>query len=59
MDDGTHYVTDVLSDYAVDFIEKNGKHQPGNPFFLYLSYSAPHVFIIPRGDKLGKYFLKV
>lgn len=53
-DDGTEYLTDKLTDYAVDFISKN-KDQP---FFLYLAYSAPHVFIVPRGDKLRKYMLK-
>ncbi|GHB83233.1 sulfatase [Persicitalea jodogahamensis] len=56
-DDGTHYLTDKLTDYAVEFLEK----QPADgqkPFFLYLAYSAPHVFIVPRGDKLSKYFRK-
>jgi arylsulfatase A-like enzyme len=53
-DKGTEYLTDKLTEYGVEFIEKNGK----NPFFLYLCYSAPHVFIVPRGDKLRKYFQK-
>ncbi|WP_373512323.1 sulfatase [Persicitalea sp.] len=58
-DDGTKYLTDKLTDYAVEFVEKNGeKENSKNPFFLYLSYSAPHVFIVPRGDKLSKYFWK-
>lgn len=50
-DDGTHYLTDKLTDYGVVFIEAS-KHKP---FFLFLSYSAPHVMIIPRGDKLRNY----
>jgi len=33
------YVTDVLTDYAVSFIEQNR----ANPFFLYLAYNAPHM----------------
>lgn len=53
-DKGTEYLTDKLTDYGVEFIEKNRD----NPFFLYLAYSAPHVFIVPRGDKLRKYFFK-
>ena len=61
-DDGTKYLTDKLTDYAVEFVEfveKNGtKEKSNSPFFLYLSYSAPHVFIVPRGDKLSKYFWK-
>jgi arylsulfatase A-like enzyme len=32
------YVTDVLTDHAVSFIERNR----ANPFFLYLAYNAPH-----------------
>lgn len=51
-DDGTHYLTDQLTDYALDFLEKRKQDQP---FFLFLSYSAPHVFIVPRGDKVSKY----
>lgn len=54
-DDGTNYLTDKLTEYGIDFIEKNSSEKP---FFLYLAYSAPHVFIVPRGDKLRKYFLK-
>lgn len=53
-DKGTEYLTDKLTDYGVEFIRQNSK----KPFFLYLTYSAPHVFIVPRGDKLRKYFFK-
>lgn len=53
-DRGKEYLTDKLTEYGVEFIEKNKK----KPFFLYLSYSAPHVGIVPRSDKLMKYFFK-
>lgn len=54
-DSGNYYLTDRLTDYALDFLEKReGKE----PFFLYLSYSAPHVFVVPRGDKVSKYLRK-
>ena len=53
-DEGTEYLTDKLTDYGVEFIRQNAK----KPFFLYLTYSAPHVFIVPQGDKLRKYFFK-
>jgi len=53
-DTGTVYLTDKLTQYAIDFIDRNKQ----KPFFLYLAYSAPHVMIIPRGDKLKKYFFK-
>lgn len=54
-DKGTTYLTDKLTDYALDFVEKTDKKQP---FFLYLCFSAPHVFVVPRGDKVGKYLRK-
>lgn len=54
-DNGMTYMTDKLSDYALDFVENRSKEQP---FFLYLTYSAPHVFIVPRADKVSKYLLK-
>jgi arylsulfatase A-like enzyme len=54
IDHGTSYLTDKLTEYGVEFIEKNKK----KPFFLYLAYSAPHVGIVPRSDKLMKYFFK-
>ncbi len=53
-DNGTEYLTDKLTEYGVEFIQKNAQ----KPFFLYMAYSAPHVFIVPRGDKLKKYFFK-
>lgn len=53
-DQGKEYLTDKLTEYGVEFINKNA----GKPFFLYLAYSAPHVMIVPRADKLRKYFFK-
>lgn len=54
VDKGTEYLTDKLTDYGVEFIRENRE----KPFFLYLAYSAPHVVIVPRPDKLMKYFRK-
>jgi arylsulfatase A len=55
VDHGTNYLTDKLTDYALEYI---GKQKVGQPFFLYLCYSAPHVFLVPRGDKVSKYLNK-
>jgi arylsulfatase A len=55
LDNGKNYLTDKLTDYALEFIQKSKNE---NPFFLYLTYSAPHVLTVPRADKLGKYFWK-
>ena len=53
-DKGNEYLTDKLTEYGIEFIKENSK----KPFFLYLAYSAPHVMIVPRADKLRKYFFK-
>jgi arylsulfatase A-like enzyme len=54
-DKGDRYMTDKLSDYAVEFI---AKQDDSKPFFMYMCYSAPHVFIVPKATKLNKYFMK-
>lgn len=51
-DKGKEYLTDKLTDYAVEFLSKQTSQRP---FFLYLAYSAPHVLLVPRADKLGKF----
>jgi arylsulfatase A len=53
-DDGSVYLTDKLTEYGLEFI----KSQKDKPFFLYMAYSAPHVFIVPKADNLNKYFRK-
>jgi len=53
-DNGTYYLTDKLTDYSIEFLTQN----KDKLFFLYLAYSAPHVVIVPRPDKLMKYFRK-
>ncbi len=54
-DNGTVYLTDKLTDYALNYVENKSSK---TPFFLYLAYSAPHVLLIPKANKLKKYFLK-
>ncbi len=47
------YQTDVLSDQAVNFIQRN--RRSSKPFFLYLAPTAPHLPVIPaerHKDKL-------
>lgn len=53
-DKGESYLTDKLTDYGVEFIRQN----KDKSFFLFLTYSAPHVVLVPRADKLRKYFFK-
>lgn len=55
VDNGTTYLTDRLTNYALDFIRNR---DPNQPFFLYLCYSAPHIVLVPRGDKVGRYLYR-
>ena len=48
--DSLTYLTDEFGDRAVDFIER---HQDG-PFFLFLSFTAPHTPLHAREDYLGE-----
>jgi arylsulfatase A len=50
-DKGKDYLTDKLTDYAFEYIREN----QAKPFFLYLTYSAPHIMLVPRADKLRHY----
>lgn len=40
VEDENFYMTDAISNRAVKFIDDHGKRD--NPFFLYVSYTAPH-----------------
>ena len=49
------YLTDRLTDYAVEFIDKNKT----KPFFLYMSYYTVHGPIMGRPDLVEKYKKKI
>ena len=36
------YVTELVTDAAIDFIDESKRRAPASPFFCYLAYSAPH-----------------
>ena len=49
----TKYLTDELSDQAVDFVRRKG---PGEqPFFLYLAYNAPHAPLQATQEYLDRF----
>ena len=52
------YLTDHLTDVAVDFINKNNPKETGKPFFLYLSHHAVHTPIQAKKEKTEKYLEK-
>lgn len=47
------YVTDILTDNAIDFIKQDKER--GRPFFLYLAYNAPHHPLTAPEDDIKPY----
>ncbi|GLO67948.1 arylsulfatase [Oceanobacillus sp. E9] len=50
---GDFYATDAITDYALDFME-DAKAE-GEPYFLYLSYNAPHFPLQAPKEEIEKY----
>ena len=46
------YMTDAFSDYAVRLLEE---HDPAQPFFLYLAYTAPHWPLHAHPEDIARY----
>jgi N-acetylglucosamine-6-sulfatase len=49
------YTSDILTDYAIDWLEAQRKQAPGKPFFLYLSHKAVHAEFAPAERHRGRY----
>ena len=47
------YLTDALGDKAINFINKN--HKANSPFFLFLSFNAPHTPMHAKKEVLKKF----
>lgn len=47
------YITDELTDYAIDWLE--GRPQKDEPFMLYLGHKAAHAFFEPAERHIGMY----
>jgi arylsulfatase len=48
------YATDATTDYALDFLAE-ARSTPGQPWFLYLAYNAPHFPLHARPEDIAKY----
>jgi arylsulfatase A-like enzyme len=51
----TYYYTDAISDNAVMFLDDHAKQAPKDPFFLYVSYTAPHWPMHALPEDIAKY----
>ncbi len=50
-----YYITDAISDEAIGFLEEHDEQQDELPFFLYLSYNAPHFPVQCMPEDYQKY----
>lgn len=49
------FYTDAISDTAVEFLREHQDSQPDDPFFMFLSYTAPHWPLHAHEDDIAKY----
>jgi len=51
----TYYSTDSFTDWAIELLERHDKADDEQPFFMYLSYTAPHDPIQAWPKDIAKY----
>jgi arylsulfatase len=49
------YLTDAFSDHAVKFVNEHARTRAGQPFFMYLAYTAAHWPMHARPADIAKY----
>ena len=49
------YTTDVLTDLAVEWLQRHRQEAPERPFFLYLAHKAVHAEFLPAPRHRGRY----
>ena len=49
------YMTDAITDHAIDFVEEHRTNRPTSPFFLYLAYTAPHWPLHAPDEDIARY----
>lgn len=50
-----YYITDAISDEAIKFLGEHEQKKDAEPFFLYLSYNAPHFPVQCMPEEYEKY----
>ncbi|MGZ0709713.1 arylsulfatase [Coraliomargarita sp. W4R53] len=53
--DPKFYVTDAVTDHAIDFIKASKQAAPDKPYFMYLAYNAPHNPLQAPREDIAKY----
>jgi arylsulfatase len=50
-----YYTTDSFTDWAIDLLGRHDRENDGQPFFMYLAYTAPHDPIQAWPEDIAKY----
>ncbi len=53
--EGDYYFTDAVTDHAIAFVKEHRRARPGEPFFLYVAYTAPHWPLHARAEDVARY----
>src|SRR5262245_29893142 len=51
----TYYYTDAISDHAVRFVADHSKHHAGQPFLMYVAYTAAHWPMHALSEDVARY----
>lgn len=55
VDDPAFFYTDAISDQAAAYVRDHAAEHPQNPFFMYVSYTAPHWPLHAHEEDIAKY----
>ena len=50
-----YYATDAFTDHALQFLQEHREKKNGDPYFLYLAYTAPHFPLHALEPEIAKY----
>jgi arylsulfatase A-like enzyme len=50
-----YYLTDAISDHASRFVQDHARQKPGQPFFLYVAFTAAHWPLHAPESEIAKY----
>lgn len=49
------YLTDMIGDYSVEFVNEHFQRHGDDPFFMYVAYTAPHFPLEAPEESIAKY----
>ena len=55
LEQGDYYYTDAITEEAIRFIGDHTAKHPGEPFFLYVAYTAPHWPLHAPAEDIARY----